>query len=115
MLTISPFLVINDNTNINNERARKIKQDKHKQTRKQDQRAQRLKRNPWICLKERHTQATNVHIHELTPNVIQRIKVLKTTSSLSSSTLPLTLYPPPNTSPPLATKHQKGRRSNPEL
>ena len=34
MLTISPFLVIDDNTNINNERARKIKQDKHKQTRK---------------------------------------------------------------------------------
>ena len=34
MLTISPILVIDDNTNINNERARKIKQDKHKQTRK---------------------------------------------------------------------------------
>ena len=34
MLTISPFLVIDDNTNINNERARKIKQDKLKQTRK---------------------------------------------------------------------------------
>jgi hypothetical protein len=34
MLTISPFLVIDDNTNINNERARKIKHDKHKQTRK---------------------------------------------------------------------------------
>ena len=34
MLTISTFLVIDDNTNINNERARKIKQDKHKQTRK---------------------------------------------------------------------------------
>ena len=34
MLTISPFLVIDDNTNINYERARKIKQDKHKQTRK---------------------------------------------------------------------------------
>ena len=34
MLTISPFLVIDDNTNINNERARKIKQDKHKLTRK---------------------------------------------------------------------------------
>jgi len=28
MLTISPFLVIDDNTTINNERARKIKQDK---------------------------------------------------------------------------------------
>src|SRR6185503_20908091 len=97
MLTISPFLVIDDNTNINNERARKIKQDKHKQTRKQDQRAQRLKRNPQICLKERHTQATNVHIHELTPNVIQRIKVLITTT-------PLYLYPPPNTCPPLPSK-----------
>ena len=35
MLTISPFLVIDDNTNIkNNERARKIKHDKLKQTRK---------------------------------------------------------------------------------
>ena len=34
MHTISPFLVIDDNTNINNERARKIKQDKRKQTRK---------------------------------------------------------------------------------
>ena len=34
MLTISPFLVIDDITNINNERARKIKQDKHKQTQK---------------------------------------------------------------------------------
>ena len=34
MLTISPFLVIDDNTNINNERARKIKQGKPKQTRK---------------------------------------------------------------------------------
>ena len=34
MLTISPFLVIDDNTIINNERARKIKQEKHKQTRK---------------------------------------------------------------------------------
>ena len=35
MLTISPFLVIDDNTNIhNNERARKIKQEKLKQTRK---------------------------------------------------------------------------------
>ena len=34
MLTISPFLVIDDNTNINNERARKIKQDKHKQNSK---------------------------------------------------------------------------------
>ena len=34
MLTISPFLVIDDNTNIKNERARKIKQGKHKQTRK---------------------------------------------------------------------------------
>ena len=34
MLTISPFLVIDGNININNERARKIKQDKHKQTRK---------------------------------------------------------------------------------
>ena len=34
MLTISPLLVIHDNTNINNERARKIKQDKLKQTRK---------------------------------------------------------------------------------
>ena len=34
MLTISPFLVIDDNTTINNERARKIKQDKLKQTRK---------------------------------------------------------------------------------
>ena len=34
MLTISPFLVIDDNTNINNERARRIKQDKHKQTQK---------------------------------------------------------------------------------
>ena len=34
MLTISPFLVIDDNTNINNERARKIKQNKHKQTQK---------------------------------------------------------------------------------
>ena len=33
MLTISPFLVNDDNTNINNERAGKIKQDKHKQTR----------------------------------------------------------------------------------
>ena len=31
MLTISPFLVIDDNTKINNDRARKIKQDKHKQ------------------------------------------------------------------------------------
>jgi hypothetical protein len=31
MLTISPFLVIDDNTNINNERARKIR---HKQTQK---------------------------------------------------------------------------------
>ena len=29
MLTISPFLVIDDNININNERARKIQQDKH--------------------------------------------------------------------------------------
>ena len=27
MLTISPFLVIDDNTNINNERARRIKQE----------------------------------------------------------------------------------------
>jgi hypothetical protein len=27
MLTISPFLVIDDNSNINNERARKIKQE----------------------------------------------------------------------------------------
>ena len=35
MLTISPFLVIDDNTTINNERARKIKQDKHKQTQKE--------------------------------------------------------------------------------
>jgi len=35
MLTISPFLVIDDNTNINDERARKIKQDKHKRTRKE--------------------------------------------------------------------------------
>ena len=34
MLTISPFLVIDDNTNINNERARKVIQDKLKQTRK---------------------------------------------------------------------------------
>ena len=37
MLTISPFLVIDDNTNINinnNERARKIIQEKLKQTRK---------------------------------------------------------------------------------
>ena len=35
MLTISPFLVIDDNTNINNnERARKIIHDKLKQTRK---------------------------------------------------------------------------------
>ena len=34
MLTISPFLVIDDNTTINNERARRIKQDKHKPTRK---------------------------------------------------------------------------------
>ena len=37
MLTISPFLVIDDNTNINinnNERVRKIIQDKLKQTRK---------------------------------------------------------------------------------
>ena len=34
MLTISPFLEIDDNTNISNERARKIKQYKHKQTRK---------------------------------------------------------------------------------
>ena len=34
MLTISPFLVIDDNTNINNERARKIIQDKLRQTRK---------------------------------------------------------------------------------
>ena len=35
MLTISPFLVIDDNTNINsNKRARKIIQEKHKQTRK---------------------------------------------------------------------------------
>ena len=35
MLTISLFLVIDDNTNINNnERARKIIQDKLKQTRK---------------------------------------------------------------------------------
>ena len=42
----------------------------------------------------RHTQATNVHIHELTPNAIQRIKVLITTSSLSNSTLPLTPTPP---------------------
>ena len=32
MLTISPFLVIDDNTNINNERERKIQQDKHEQT-----------------------------------------------------------------------------------
>ena len=33
MLTISPFLVIDDNTNINNnERARKIKHDKLKRT-----------------------------------------------------------------------------------
>ena len=35
MLTIFPFLVIDDNTNINNnERARKIIQDKLKKTRK---------------------------------------------------------------------------------
>ena len=34
MLTISSFLVIDDNTNIKNERARKIKQEKLKQTRK---------------------------------------------------------------------------------
>ena len=34
MLTISPFLVIDDNTNINNERARKVIQDKLKQTQK---------------------------------------------------------------------------------
>ena len=34
MLTISAFLVIDDNTNIKNERARKIKQEKLKQTRK---------------------------------------------------------------------------------
>ena len=34
MLTISPFLVIDDNTNITITREQEDKQDKHKQTRK---------------------------------------------------------------------------------
>jgi hypothetical protein len=47
MLTISPFLVIDDNININNERARKIRHDKiQANSKEKNQRAQRLKRNP---------------------------------------------------------------------
>jgi hypothetical protein len=78
MLTISPFLVIDDNININNERARKIRHDKTEASSKEkNKRAQRLKKNPKICLKMQHTQVTNVHIHELTSNEIQNIKISK--------------------------------------
>jgi len=71
MLTISPFLVIDDNTNINNnERARKIIHDKLKQTRKRTKELNGSNEIHRYVSKAQHTQESKVYIHELTSNEI---------------------------------------------